>query len=79
MLKQMAEVFQQGIVCNYLLIYYYFCHLCIFPVFIQPGRVPPKTHKGLVGMEEMVSPGWSVVHVSECVGVCVFVSVPSIA
>lgn len=56
---------------QYLLMYYYSCYLCIFTVFIQPGRVPPKTHNGLVGMEEMVGQGWSMVCVSVCVGMCV--------
>lgn len=58
--------------CNYLLRYYYPCHLHIFTLFIQPGREPPKTHTGL---------GWSggsgytgLVH-GVC-GVCVFMDTP---
>lgn len=51
---------------NYLLMYYYSCCLFIFTVFIQPGRVPPKTHDGQVGMEEMVRQGWTSVCVCFC-------------
>lgn len=59
--------------CNYLLRYYCPCHLYIFTLFIQPGREPPKTHTGLVGMEEVVTQGWSTVYVG-CV--CLFMDTP---
>lgn len=41
--------------------YYYSHRLFIFTVFIQPSRLPSKTHDGLVGREEMVRQGWSTV------------------